>query len=163
MAKNPVSDHLAISSPKETGFLVCKNFLQSLHQICKTSLPEWRKTRFLIISKHFFEIGEGTELAFCILINKGERTMSEKVSGIFVDDAGSGSVPVIFVHSLAGNTQQWCAQLDHLRETRRAIAFDLRGHGQSAAPANGDYAIEAMAQDIRTVVDQCGTGSSVGC
>jgi len=82
--------------------------------------------------------------------------MSEKVSGIFVDDDGAGSVPVIFIHSLAGNTQQWSAQLDHIRKTRRAIALDLRGHGQSAAPVNGDYAIEAMAQDIRTVVDQIG-------
>jgi pimeloyl-ACP methyl ester carboxylesterase len=82
--------------------------------------------------------------------------MSEKVSGIFVDDEGTGSVPVIFVHALAGNTQQWSAQLNHIRETRRAIALDLRGHGQSAVPANGDYAIEAMAQDIRTVVDQLG-------
>jgi pimeloyl-ACP methyl ester carboxylesterase len=87
---------------------------------------------------------------------KGEQIMSEKVSGIFVDDGGTGSVPVIFIHALAGNTQQWSAQLDHIRNTRRAIALDLRGHGQSAAPANGDYAIEAMAQDIRTVVDQLG-------
>jgi pimeloyl-ACP methyl ester carboxylesterase len=89
-------------------------------------------------------------------MNKGEQIMSEKVSGIFVDDDGAGSVPVIFIHSLAGNTRQWSAQLDHIRKTRRAIALDLRGHGQTAAPANGDYAIEAMAQDIRTVVDQLG-------
>ncbi len=82
--------------------------------------------------------------------------MSEKVSGIFVDDDRAGSVPVIFIHSLAGNTQQWSAQLEHIRKTRRAIALDLRGHGQSAVPANGDYAIEAMAQDIRKVVDQLG-------
>jgi pimeloyl-ACP methyl ester carboxylesterase len=89
-------------------------------------------------------------------MNKGEQIMSEEVSGIFVDDDGVGSVPVIFIHALAGNTRQWSAQLDHIRKTRRAIALDLRGHGQSAAPANGDYAIEAMVQDIRTVVDQLG-------
>ena len=82
--------------------------------------------------------------------------MLDKVSGIFVDDEGTGSVPVIFIHSLAGNTRQWSAQLDHIRKTRRAIALDLRGHGQSAAPENGDYAIDAMAQDIRTVVDYLG-------
>jgi pimeloyl-ACP methyl ester carboxylesterase len=71
-------------------------------------------------------------------MNKGEQIMSEKVSGIFVDDDGAGSVPVIFIHSLAGNTRQWSAQLDHIRKTRRAIALDLRGHGQTAAPANGE-------------------------
>lgn len=82
--------------------------------------------------------------------------MSKKVSSIFVDDGGTGSVPVVFIHSLAGNTQQWSAQLNHIRTTRRAIALDLRGHGQSATPANGDYAIDSMAQDIWTAVDQLG-------
>jgi pimeloyl-ACP methyl ester carboxylesterase len=82
--------------------------------------------------------------------------MSEKISNIFVDDGGAGAVPVVFVHSLAGNTRQWSAQLDHLRTTRRALALDLRGHGQSLAPANGDYAIDSMAQDIQMVIDPLG-------
>ena len=56
--------------------------------------------------------------------------MSKKTSNIFVDDGGAGSVSVVFVHSLAGNTQQWSAQLNHIRTTRRAIALDLRGHGR---------------------------------
>lgn len=79
----------------------------------------------------------------------------ESIRYFFIDE-GIGSLPVIFVHSLAGNTQQWSAQFNHIQETRRAIALDLRGHGQSAKPANGVYAIEAMAQDIQTVVDQLG-------
>ena len=82
--------------------------------------------------------------------------MSKKISNIFVDDGGAGSVPVVFIHSLAGNTQQWSAQLNHIRTTRRAIALDLRGHGQSLPPANGDYAIDSMAQDIQMAIDQLG-------
>ena len=82
--------------------------------------------------------------------------MLEKVSDIFVDDDGAGSMPVIFIHSLAGNTQQWSAQLNHIRKTQRAIGLDLRGHGQSSSPGNGDYAIESMAQDVQTVVGQLG-------
>ena len=82
--------------------------------------------------------------------------MSKKISNIFVDDGGAGSVPVVFIHASAGNTQQWSAQLNHIRTTRRAIALDLRGHGQSLPPANGDYAIDSMAQDIRTVIEQLG-------
>ena len=82
--------------------------------------------------------------------------MSEKTHNIFIDDGGAGSIPVVFVHSLAGNTQQWSAQLSHIRTTRRAIALDLRGHGQSSSPGNDDYAIDSMAQDIQTVVDQLG-------
>lgn len=82
--------------------------------------------------------------------------MSKKTSDIFVDDGGAGSVPVVFIHSLAGNTQQWSAQLNHIRTTRRAIALDLRGHGQSLPPANGEYTIDSMAQDIQTVVEELG-------
>ncbi len=82
--------------------------------------------------------------------------MSEKIAHIYMDDGGEGSFPVVFVHSLAGNTHQWSAQLNHIRTTRRAVALDLRGHGQSLPPANGDYAIESMVQDIQGVVNRLG-------
>ena len=72
---------------------------------------------------------------------------------LHVDDGGSGGVPVVFVHGYAGDAGQWSAQLAHLRPTRRAVAFDLRGHGQSAAPAGNDYAVESLAADIGAVVD----------
>lgn len=65
-----------------------------------------------------------------------------------VDDGGSGGIPVLFVHSLAGNSGHWSRQLEHLRENRRAIAIDLRGHGKSEPARDGDYSIEAMANDI---------------
>ena len=82
--------------------------------------------------------------------------MSKEISNIYIDDGGDGSVPVVFVHALAGNTQQWSTQLSHVRTTRRAVALDLRGHGQSSSPENGDYAIDSMAQDVQMVVDQLG-------
>jgi pimeloyl-ACP methyl ester carboxylesterase len=75
-----------------------------------------------------------------------------------VDDGGPSTptdpVPVIFVHSLAGNADQWSEQLARLRATRRAIAIELRGHGRSEAPRNGDYSITAMATDIAAVTDE---------
>lgn len=80
--------------------------------------------------------------------------MSDKTPKIFVDDGGSGATPVVFVHSLAGNTNQWSAQLHHVRKTRRAMALDLRGHGNSAPPADGDYSIEALVSDVHTAVEE---------
>ncbi len=76
---------------------------------------------------------------------------------LFVD-GGSAKVttaglPVIIIHSLAGNTTQWQAQLEHLRQTRRAIAFDMRGHGQSEPARDHDYSLTAMAKDAKAVVD----------
>ncbi|TMI75403.1 MAG: alpha/beta hydrolase [Bacteroidetes bacterium] len=73
---------------------------------------------------------------------------------LYVDDGGRGSkLPILFVHSFGGNTQHWQNQLEYYRKNRRAIAFDLRGHGRSAAPENNNYSVEALAKDIATVVD----------
>ena len=75
---------------------------------------------------------------------------------LLVDDGGQshGDWPLVFVHSLAGNMEQWSAQLAHLRPTRRAVALDLRGHGRSDPPSDGDYSLTGMAADIGAVVEQ---------
>lgn len=76
---------------------------------------------------------------------------------LFVDDEGSrGELPVVFLHSLAGNTQQWTAQLDFVRQTRRALAMDLRGHGKSPGAPNGDFNIETLAQDVQAAIAELG-------
>lgn len=80
---------------------------------------------------------------------------------LHVDDGGKGGLPVVFVHSFAGSTVHWSAQLAHLRPTRRAVALDLRGHGQSDAPQSGDYAVASLAGDIAAVVDGLGLGRFV--
>ena len=78
-----------------------------------------------------------------------------------VDDGGLGGLPAVFVHSLAGNSSHWAAQLEHLRSSRRAIALDLRGHGRSEPPKNRDYSIAGMAGDVAAVVDTLGLGRFV--
>ena len=72
-----------------------------------------------------------------------------------VSDGGSGArTPVVFHHGLGSDWTCWQAQLDHLRSTRRAVAFDARGHGESdRAP---EYSIESMADDLDRVVTQLG-------
>jgi pimeloyl-ACP methyl ester carboxylesterase len=75
---------------------------------------------------------------------------------LHVDDGGVGGLPVVFVHSLAGNTTQWAAQLTPLRAARRAVALDLRGHGRSDPPSDGDYAVSSLAADVTAVADALG-------
>src|SRR4029077_423900 len=76
---------------------------------------------------------------------------------LYVRDGGEGEeVPIVFLHSLAGNGGQWALQLDHLRHRRRAVAIDLRGHGESDPADDGDYSIAGMAHDVAAVVDQLG-------
>ena len=64
-----------------------------------------------------------------------------------------GRLPVLFVHSLGGNGGQWALQLDHLRRQRRALAVDLRGHGESDPADDGAYDVPALAADVKAVAD----------
>lgn len=75
---------------------------------------------------------------------------------LHLDDGGSGGTPVVLVHSAAGSTIHWEAQLSHLRRTRRAIALDVRGHGRSEPPRDGSYAVEAMGADVVAAVEALG-------
>ncbi len=44
----------------------------------------------------------------------------------------------------------------------RVVALDFRGHGDSSAPANGNFDWRALAGDLLCVVDALGVGSVVG-
>ena len=78
-----------------------------------------------------------------------------------VEDGGSGGVPVVFVHGLAGNRSVWAAQLAHLRPSRRAVALDLHGMGESAPSAAGEYSIGSFAGDVAAVVEELRLGRVV--
>ena len=79
---------------------------------------------------------------------------------LYVRDGGgteqTDALPVLFLHSLAGNGGQWALQLDHLRRVRRAVALDLRGHGDSDPAEDGDYSVAGMAGDVTAAADQLG-------
>lgn len=84
----------------------------------------------------------------------GERERITGPAGALAVDVGGGhagppgALPVVFVHSLGGNSSHWAAQLQHLRRNRGAIALDVRGHGQSEPAPDGEYTIAAMAGDV---------------
>ncbi|MGZ8778629.1 MAG: alpha/beta fold hydrolase [Thermoanaerobaculia bacterium] len=81
-------------------------------------------------------------------------TIPVEGGSLFVDDGGRTGVPIVFIHGNGGNARQWRAQLAHFRgQGRRAVAIDLPGFGQSTAPANGDFSLNAMASAIDRVVD----------
>jgi len=82
--------------------------------------------------------------------------MAETVE-LAADDGGSGGgIPVVLLHSLAGNAGQWAAQLAHLRGSRRAVALEWRGHGRSGAPEEAGWAMEALAEDVAAAVERLG-------
>lgn len=78
---------------------------------------------------------------------------------LYIRDGGGEhpeALPVLFLHSLAGNGGQWALQLDHLRRHRRAVALDFRGHGESDPAEDGDYSIHGLAADVAAAADQLG-------
>lgn len=81
------------------------------------------------------------------------RRVAGPAGNLSLDDGGRGGVPVLFTHSLTGNVSHWSAQLEHLRGRRRTIALDLRAHGRSDPPPDGDYDIRSMARDIAAAAD----------
>jgi pimeloyl-ACP methyl ester carboxylesterase len=102
----------------------------------------------------------GTLVLTALLAACGDFVTRDRVAGpagtLAIDDGGKDGLAVVLVHSLAGTAQQWAEQLRHLRQSRRAVAFDFRGHGRSDAPKNGDYTIAGMAADIAATVDSLG-------
>ena len=68
---------------------------------------------------------------------------------IGVDDRGSGdATPIIFLHGVGSDKSVWVPQLDHFAPTRRAVAFDYPGYGDSdpwAAATRDDFAAAILA------------------
>lgn len=59
--------------------------------------------------------------------------------------------PYLLVHGLASNALLWQGVAEHLAAAgHRVVAVDLRGHGESDAPADG-YDTGTAATDLRTV------------
>jgi 3-oxoadipate enol-lactonase len=61
----------------------------------------------------------------------------------FVEQGGGDVAPIIFLHGVGSDKSVWKPQLDHFGSTRRAIAFDYPGYGESELVADAtrdDYA-----------------------
>src|SRR3954468_2846113 len=53
----------------------------------------------------------------------------------YVDMGGGDGSPVLFVHGLSGNWQNWIENIPRVAQERRVLALDLPGFGQSERPA----------------------------
>jgi pimeloyl-ACP methyl ester carboxylesterase len=72
-------------------------------------------------------------------------------TGIFYESMGSGE-PVVLVHAFSVDRRMWNPQVSALKERFMVIRYDLRGHGNSAAPSVPYAAYE----DLRGVLDTLG-------
>ncbi len=78
------------------------------------------------------------------------------VNGIrlYYEVAGSGA-PLVLVHGFACGVRSWDPQVRAFSRSRRAITYDVRGHGISEAPENAAaYSQDIFVQDLHALLPQ---------
>ena len=82
-------------------------------------------------------------------------------------EKGSGA-PLVMIPGWSQTAAQFEAQVEGLSASRRVVAFDMRGHGESDKPEHG-YKIQRLAMDLRGAIEALGLervsllGHSMGC
>jgi pimeloyl-ACP methyl ester carboxylesterase len=71
------------------------------------------------------------------------------------EDVGSGGPALLFLHRNSCNHQFFRPQIDRFGSSRRVVALDLRGHGQSDAPRS-PYTFAGLADDCAWLCGQLG-------
>src|SRR5687767_12731143 len=76
--------------------------------------------------------------------------MKASVNGteLYYEVTGKEGAPwLVLSHSLACNVRMWDPTVEALKDRYRILNYDMRGHGQSAAPA-GPYTLDMLAEDV---------------
>jgi len=80
--------------------------------------------------------------------------MKAKLNGIEIhyEIHGQEGAPwLVLSHSLACNVRMWDPQIEAFKASYRILNYDMRGHGQSSAPA-GPYSLDMLADDVLGLV-----------
>lgn len=83
------------------------------------------------------------------------------------ESGGGGAVPIVFLHGVGSDKSVWHPQLEHFGATRRTLAFDYPGYGDSSPVPSGttrdDYARAIFAaMDALGISDAHICGLSLG-
>jgi 3-oxoadipate enol-lactonase len=94
-------------------------------------------------------------------------TVATLLGAIGVAEQGEGGTPIVFLHGVGSDKSVWRPQLDHFGRTRRAVALDYPGYGDSDPAASGttrdDYAAAILAaMDALTIERAHICGLSLG-
>ena len=70
------------------------------------------------------------------------------------------SETVLLLHPAMGNSTRWFSWMPTLLQKYRVIRMDLRGHGDSAMPAESDpFSLDLLVSDAAQLIDLVGEGS----
>ncbi len=80
---------------------------------------------------------------------------------LYYEEAGAGPL-VLLSHGFGATSKMWRPQLPVLAERYRAVAWDLRGHGQTVSPEDpAAYSSAACVDDIAALLDTAGADRAV--
>jgi pimeloyl-ACP methyl ester carboxylesterase len=89
--------------------------------------------------------------------------MLRKINGAWINVLENGNpqaLPVVFVHGFPFSHAMWHRQLQVVSSEFRAIAYDVRGMGESSV-GDGQYTIEEHVDDLIALLDDMGIASAV--
>jgi len=89
--------------------------------------------------------------------------MKAKVNGIEINyelHGREGAPWLVLSHSLACTVRMWDPQIEAFKDRFRILAYDMRGHGSSAAP-QGPYTLDLLAEDVLALMKHAGVGKAI--
>jgi pimeloyl-ACP methyl ester carboxylesterase len=78
----------------------------------------------------------------------------------YVDIGSGGAAPVVFVHGLAGNWQNWLENIPRVAQERRVVALDLPGFGESEPPVD-EISMSGCARAVNDLCEELDLGRVV--
>jgi pimeloyl-ACP methyl ester carboxylesterase len=87
------------------------------------------------------------------------KTMDVDGTQVNYVDVGSGDEePVVLVHGLGGQWQNWLENIPRLALDRRVVAMDLPGFGLSPEPTEDEISIPGYGRSVNALCDKLGFG-----
>lgn len=83
------------------------------------------------------------------------RLTSHDGTKLHVEELGQGPC-LVFAHGFSLTQDAWHYQRRDLPERYRCVFYDQRGHGRSGRPRKHDYSLQALAGDLKAVLDWTG-------
>ncbi|MCW2779927.1 MAG: alpha/beta hydrolase fold protein [Marmoricola sp.] len=66
-----------------------------------------------------------------------------------------GAPTIVLSHGITNDNTAWQYQIEALSDRFRVVAYDQRGHGQSAPAARERLSVEALAEDVQAILEKC--------
>jgi pimeloyl-ACP methyl ester carboxylesterase len=93
--------------------------------------------------------------AFGGIRGRPAKVTSHDGTRLYVEELGQGPC-LVFAHGFSLTQDAWHYQRRDLPERYRCVFYDQRGHGRSGRPRRHDFSLQALAGDLKAVLDWTG-------